>query len=225
MHRVQSRIIDEYLGEQPIGTCMIVETGDQYHPYLAHTPTMRVPMTVSETDNAYTAMWALLTAIHRHNHTNDQKIESVLCAGFATGIGAVPYDKAAAHMAVAYRRFLASPQVIDWAYADERHAEVQRANRQQLIKLFQGVKADPDAVLADRNYRKPAQFHKLAFALQCQISIWFQPMSAGLFNAGAGHGMLNVTFAYEMQERGFGIDEIIEEVMTVHIDVLEGQLI
>src|SRR5688500_7101894 len=38
--RVQKRILDEFLGEQPIGTSMIVETGHPDHGFLAHTPTM-----------------------------------------------------------------------------------------------------------------------------------------------------------------------------------------
>mgnify|MGYP001045746119 FL=1 len=44
--RVQQRIVDEFDGEQPIGTSFIITTQDAKHPYLAHTPTMRVPMYV-----------------------------------------------------------------------------------------------------------------------------------------------------------------------------------
>src|SRR5579872_2574443 len=50
MRRVQQRILDEFLGEQPVGTSLIVETGHSKHPFLAHTPTMRVPMPISRTD-------------------------------------------------------------------------------------------------------------------------------------------------------------------------------
>src|SRR5215470_6688903 len=45
MQRVQARIVEEFLGEQPVGTSIIVETGHPKHPFLAHSPTMRVPMT------------------------------------------------------------------------------------------------------------------------------------------------------------------------------------
>src|SRR5690606_12862050 len=38
--RVQQYIIDEYYGEQPIGTSFIIGTKDERIPYLAHTPTM-----------------------------------------------------------------------------------------------------------------------------------------------------------------------------------------
>src|SRR5262245_26699304 len=48
--RVQKRIVDEFLGEQPVGTSIIVETKDPNHPYIAHTPTMRIPMDIAHTD-------------------------------------------------------------------------------------------------------------------------------------------------------------------------------
>ena len=36
---------------------MIVETGHTSHPYLAHTPTMQVPLNIRNTQNVYNAMW------------------------------------------------------------------------------------------------------------------------------------------------------------------------
>ncbi|MFZ6030438.1 MAG: macro domain-containing protein [Chloroflexota bacterium] len=69
MQRVQQHILDEYLGEQPVGTSFIVETGNPKHPYVAHTPTMRIPMDISRTDNVYRAMWAMLLAVAHHNKT------------------------------------------------------------------------------------------------------------------------------------------------------------
>jgi O-acetyl-ADP-ribose deacetylase (regulator of RNase III) len=50
MYRVQKHIIEEFLGEQPVGTSIIVETGHTKHPFLAHTPTMRVPLPIAHTD-------------------------------------------------------------------------------------------------------------------------------------------------------------------------------
>ena len=40
MQRIQTRILEEYLGEQPVGTSLIVETGHPAHPFVAHTPTL-----------------------------------------------------------------------------------------------------------------------------------------------------------------------------------------
>ena len=56
MDRVQEYILQEFRGEQPVGTSFIVETQHPQHPFLAHTPTMRVPMEITHTDNIYNAM-------------------------------------------------------------------------------------------------------------------------------------------------------------------------
>jgi O-acetyl-ADP-ribose deacetylase (regulator of RNase III) len=125
MARVQERILREYRGEQPIGTSLIVETGHELHPYIAHTPTMRVPMSIAETDNVYSAMWAMLLAVDRHNQGAARPLEVVACPGLGTATGRVPFAKAAAHMALAYRRFLDPPASISWDYAGKRHFEVE----------------------------------------------------------------------------------------------------
>jgi O-acetyl-ADP-ribose deacetylase (regulator of RNase III) len=99
MRRVQRRIVEEYLGEQPIGTSMIVETDHPRHAYIAHTPTMRVPMPISRTDNVYTAMWAMLLAVHRHNHEAGREesgkppIKVVACPDWAPEPAESPYPK------------------------------------------------------------------------------------------------------------------------------------
>ena len=38
--RVQKYILDNFEGEQPVGTSFIIHTEKYAHPYLAHTPTM-----------------------------------------------------------------------------------------------------------------------------------------------------------------------------------------
>jgi O-acetyl-ADP-ribose deacetylase (regulator of RNase III) len=124
MFAVQKRILEEYFGEQPVGTSMIVETGHPKHPYLAHTPTMRVPMVIAHTDNVYLAMWAMLREVHHHNQMGAQKIETVACPGLGTFTGKVPYREAARQMALAYRNFLNPPPYISWQYADERQSRV-----------------------------------------------------------------------------------------------------
>lgn len=129
MIRVQDRILAEYLGEQPVGTSIIVETGQPEHPFIAHTPTMRVPMDISLTDNVYLAMWAMLIAVYRHNRENTQQpIRSVACPGLGTATGHVPYRVAARQMALAYKNFLNPPRTINWSYADERHLAVWVSN-------------------------------------------------------------------------------------------------
>src|SRR5687768_13158327 len=50
MRRVQQRIMDEYFGEQPVGTAFVLPTGDPGLPFLCHAPTMRVPGSIEGTD-------------------------------------------------------------------------------------------------------------------------------------------------------------------------------
>jgi O-acetyl-ADP-ribose deacetylase (regulator of RNase III) len=126
MDRVQERIISKFLGEQPIGTCMIVETGHAHHPYIAHTPTMRVPMSIATTDNVYCAMWAMLVAVHEHNKAGGRPIQSVACPGLGTLTGKMPAEEAARQMALAYRGSLAPPSAINWPYAEARQGAVGR---------------------------------------------------------------------------------------------------
>jgi len=124
MRRVQEHILDKYLGEQSVGTSFIIETGNDKHPYLAHTPTMRVPMDITRTDNVYRAMWAMLLAVRAHNQAIERPIRSIACPGLGTGTGKVPFKEAARQMALAYRNFFNCPKYITWTYADARQLAV-----------------------------------------------------------------------------------------------------
>jgi O-acetyl-ADP-ribose deacetylase (regulator of RNase III) len=122
--RVQQRILEDYLGEQPVGTSFIIETEHPKHPFLAHTPTMRVPMTIKGTDIPYTAMWAMLLAIRQHNKNSNHPINSIACPGLGTGIGQVPYREAARLMSVAYDHFVYPPKVINCFVAASRQLQI-----------------------------------------------------------------------------------------------------
>jgi O-acetyl-ADP-ribose deacetylase (regulator of RNase III) len=122
--RVQQRILDDYLGEQPIGTSLIVETHHPKHPFLAHTPTMRVPMGIQGTDIPYVAMWAMLLAVRQHNHTARQPITTLACPGLGTGIGQIPATEAARQMAIAYDHFLYPPKLLNTFVAASRQLRI-----------------------------------------------------------------------------------------------------
>ena len=124
MDRVQRHILEHYRGEQPVGTSFVVATDHPEHPYLAHTPTMRVPMTIGRTDNVYLAMHALLLAVHRHNESGAPRIQTVACPGLGTATGRVPPGEAAFQMALAYRNFLDPPRALDWNVARKRQDEI-----------------------------------------------------------------------------------------------------
>ena len=122
--KVQQLILDEYLGEQPIGTSLIIKTGHRQHPFLAHTPTMRVPMKIQGTDIPYVAMWAMLLAVRKYNKAYPNSINSIVCPGLGTGIGQVPYTEAARQMALAYDHFLYPPKWLNCFVAASRQLAI-----------------------------------------------------------------------------------------------------
>ena len=124
MERVQQKILDDYLGEQSVGTSFIIETGHPQYPFLAHTPTMRVPMQIVGTDIPYIAMWAMLLAVEQHNRHCDHKITSIACPGLGTGIGRIPPAEAARQMALAYDYFIYPPKFLNCFVAASRQLQI-----------------------------------------------------------------------------------------------------
>ena len=129
MELIQKQILDDYLGEQPVGTCIIVPTGHASHPFVAHAPTMRVPMNIQGTDHVYLAMWATLTAVHRHNRSELRKIDSIACPGLGTGTGGVDSLEAALQLCLAYEHYRRPPPFINPSVAQERHERVYYGGR------------------------------------------------------------------------------------------------
>ena len=129
MHRVQQRILEDYLGEQPVGTCLLIPTNHPVHPFVAHSPTMRVPQNISGTDNIYLAMWATLTTIHRHNRAEARKIDVVACPALGTGTGGVDLIEASLQIRLAYEHFLKPPQFINPTVAQQRHERIHFGGR------------------------------------------------------------------------------------------------
>lgn len=130
--RVQSKIKDKYRGEQPIGTSLIqpigtsliVKTDNPVYRYIAHTPTMRVPMDISNTENVYQAMRAMLLAVDDFNKEK-YLIETIACPGLGTLTGKVSPKKAAKQMALAYEFTLENPPIyLSWDFAGMRHAKL-----------------------------------------------------------------------------------------------------
>jgi len=76
-------------------------------PWLISAPTMRVPMRVAGTVNAYLAFRAALKAAENH-----PEINSILCPGLGTSVGEMPHIICAIQMYEAYR-ILREPEVFD----------------------------------------------------------------------------------------------------------------
>ncbi|PLR99487.1 macro domain-containing protein [Bacillus sp. T33-2] len=118
--RVQEHIINEYYGEQPIGTSFIVETNNERIKYLAHSPTMRIPKIIKNTDNVYMATKATLIAIDKFK----EKIDTVAFPAFGAGCGQVHPVDVAYQMSLAFKHFENPPKTIDWNFARFRDYEI-----------------------------------------------------------------------------------------------------
>lgn len=134
MRRIQFRILDEYLGEQPIGTSFIEATGNPNYPFIAHSPTMRVPGSIQGTDKVYVATWASLIAVYRHNLKNENPIKSLVFPAMGAGFGGVPYLEVARQMAAAYRHYLNPPPRMDWDMVANRQRSIHYDGNHQVSR-------------------------------------------------------------------------------------------
>ena len=127
--KIQRRILDDYCGEQPVGTAFLVETGRSDHPYVAHAPTMRIPMNIAGTDHVYLATWATLLAVRQHNRTTQLKIETLVCPAFGAGTGGIAGVEVGFQMKLAWEHFKKVPSVITPAFAQQRHERIYYGGR------------------------------------------------------------------------------------------------
>jgi O-acetyl-ADP-ribose deacetylase (regulator of RNase III) len=100
--RLRALLRSDHDGELPVGQAVIIETSDPQFPWLVSAPTMRIPMDVSRTVNAYLAFRAVIRAVRLHNQAAPRPIESVLCPGLGTAIGRMDPKVCARQMHAAY---------------------------------------------------------------------------------------------------------------------------
>lgn len=89
-----------------MGEALIIKLADPDYKWLISAPTMRVPMNVTGSVNAYLAFRATLMAALAHNRKQEKaedRIKSILCPGLATMIGKMPVLVCAQQMYLAYR--------------------------------------------------------------------------------------------------------------------------
>jgi O-acetyl-ADP-ribose deacetylase (regulator of RNase III) len=149
--RLQALIHRVHDGELPVGQAQIVRIeDDEDFKYLVSAPTMRVPMDVSSTGNAFLAFRAVIRTIERHNTALDRLeangqdargftyIKTVLCPGLATAIGMMPFDQCAKQMRRAYNQsFLKEiPQhrALSFAAAAIAEGDGMMTNRSPMIR-------------------------------------------------------------------------------------------
>lgn len=96
----------EFAGELPVGQAVIVETGSSVIPWCISAPTMRQPMGVADTLNAFLAFRAALLAVRDHNRTRQSQIRRLLCPGLGTAVGNMPATRCARQMRAAWDRVI-----------------------------------------------------------------------------------------------------------------------
>lgn len=87
-------------GHVPVGSCIVVKTGNKAIPFLLVVPTMETPEAV-EVLNAYRAMNAIMRVALAHEEIG----RAVFCPGLCTGVGRVHPPESAEQMARAYREW------------------------------------------------------------------------------------------------------------------------
>jgi O-acetyl-ADP-ribose deacetylase (regulator of RNase III) len=123
---VHEGIVSDYKGELPVGSSIIVPTGDETFPWMAYTPTMRYPRKITA-ELVYDAMRGMLLAVIKWNEdlasekmiaemTGEDaparsEIVSIACPGLGTLSGGVGAFTGAKMMRMAW----------DTIYGDEPH--------------------------------------------------------------------------------------------------------
>ena len=129
--RVRRHIYDRHHGELVVGTAEIVETGDARIPYLIAAPTMRVPMVLQESVNAYLAARAtLLLVLHGFFPNGDdqgqriaERVATIAFPGLGTGVGRIGAHTCARQMRAAIDDIVLGQYTMpqSWSEASERH--------------------------------------------------------------------------------------------------------
>ena len=128
--RVQAAIQARPMGELLVGEAIVVPTDDVLVPWLICAPTMRVPMRVRTSINAYLAMKAILLAAR--SHRAEIPIETVVVSGLGTGIGQLAPELAAAQMCQAYKEVVLGEAKYPGSFAEAQRMHL-GLNRSALL--------------------------------------------------------------------------------------------
>jgi len=118
--RVRRAIREKHAGELLVGQAEIVPTDDVQVPWLIGAPTMRVPMHVKTTVNAYLALRAVLLAVQ--SHAAQPAIGTIAVPSLCTGVGGMRPDIAAYQMWCAYEEVVLGQRRVfaDFGEAQDR---------------------------------------------------------------------------------------------------------
>jgi O-acetyl-ADP-ribose deacetylase (regulator of RNase III) len=132
--RLQQLIVERHHGELLVGTAEIVETSHARIPYLIAAPTMRVPMILGESVNAYLACRAALLLVKHGTFAAGQHagqpigeiVRTIAFPGLGTGVGRMGPNTCAKQVRAAVEEVLLGKAVFPktWAEAQRRHQQL-----------------------------------------------------------------------------------------------------
>lgn len=108
--RVQKYIIENFYGEQPVGTSFLTSTGKD-NQFIIHTPTMRTPDKIKDIMIIYHCMRSTLIEAKKNN------ISSIVIPMFGGVTGGCRAQDIAKMMRLAYDQVEKGTEKIDWDYA------------------------------------------------------------------------------------------------------------
>ena len=136
--RLQARIQEKHHGELVVGTAEIIATDHRKIPFVISAPTMRVPMILKDTVNAYLATRAACILV-KYGHFDDgtaiaERVTSIAFPGMGTGVGQIPPHICARQMHAAFDDILSEnctfPRL--WMEAQKRHQLLYRETSRDL---------------------------------------------------------------------------------------------
>lgn len=118
--RLQAKIAQRPLRELLVGEALLVKTNDEHLPWLISAPTMRVPMRLRQSVNAYLAMKAILNVALAAEHSHS--ISTVAIPGLGTGVGGLSATTAAFQMWMAFQEIVLGEFSFPRTFADAQGA-------------------------------------------------------------------------------------------------------
>lgn len=111
---VQNHIIKQFDGEQPVGTSTIIDVPGFYYR-LIHTPTMRRPMPIVDSEVVYQCTRSCILA------AMSNEIFNIVIPAFGGATGQVPAYDIAKLMVRAMLTFVNHPSEYNWNYIYKKH--------------------------------------------------------------------------------------------------------
>lgn len=124
-HKVQQYVIENYHGEQPVGTSCFVSIDERKS--LIHTPTMQYPSLIIDPRVIYQCMRTTLLEAIKHD------VKSIVIPMFGGTCGGIQPELAASLMRCGYDQIFSKvPEQLNWDYAFKSYLNLNLCNQRKL---------------------------------------------------------------------------------------------